>query len=167
MPEQRRPARCGVADRAAVGAEDHVRRLGTEGSGKGRRVDGGDGDQAGEGAVVAGPAAVTMARGGHVVRRGRGDGHRCVAVRVSVRLRHLRVAMRVRMRMAERRRGDAVDVADLRHRLALQPGGDGGKHRHRALQRQRGDEGPERQCGRRSGSEAARDDCQRGEAVVR
>jgi hypothetical protein len=53
---------------------------------------------------------------------------------------------RARTATPKRCRGDAVDVADLGHRLALQPGRDRGEHRHGALQRQRGGEGPERQA---------------------
>jgi len=47
----------------------------------------------------------------------------------------------------ELRHVDAVDIAHLGRRAALQPGGGAGQHRHRALQQQRGDEQPGGQVG--------------------
>ena len=47
----------------------------------------------------------------------------------------------------ELRHVDAVDIAHLGRRAALQPGGGAGQHRHRALHQQRGDEQPGGQVG--------------------
>jgi len=47
----------------------------------------------------------------------------------------------------ELRHVDAVDIAHLGGRAALQPGGGAGQHRHRALQQQRGDEQTRGQAG--------------------
>ncbi len=193
MPEQRRPARRRVADRSSIGADDDSRRVVAEEPWKKGRVDGGDRDQPGERAVVTGLSTVTMVRSGCVVRRMRGGGDG--RVDVDVRLRGVRVvvavAMSVAMTMemgmgqfvadvrqrrssgcgravaAERRGRDAVDVADLGHRPTLQPGSDGGEHRHCALQRQRGRKGPQRQARGETGAIRHGAIVGEGEAVVR
>jgi len=131
---------------------------------------GGQGEgQCRERAVIA---AVSNPRRRTVRRRVVGRCRRCVGFGVMgvmrltrvTRVIHLRRVIRVIRVMSRRgvmrvlrdrherprpelRHVDAVDIAHLGRRAALQPGGGAGQHRHRALQQQRGDEQPGGQVG--------------------
>ena len=131
---------------------------------------GGQGEgQCRERAVIA---AVSNPRRRTVRRRVVGRCRRCVGFGVMgvmrltrvTRVIHLRRVIRVIRVMSRRgvmrvlrdrherprpelRHVDAVDIAHLGRRAALQPGGGAGQHRHRALQQQRGDEQPRGQAG--------------------
>jgi len=172
VQELGRPA-CGRIDDGRVGRASHRHR---RDRGRPRRDGGrvgGQGEgQSREGAVIAAvgdPGRRTVRRG--VVARCR----RCVGfgvmgvMRVSrvicvicvIRLIRLLCVIRVMSRRGvmrvladgherprrELRHVDAVDIAHLGGRAALQPGGGAGQHRHRALQQQRGDEQTRGQAG--------------------